>query len=164
MSHYPRPKMGLCCPPTWTWSFLPTLLSLFAPVWHKSCEGLGYIFLKSVSYEVARMWLSILCTEWETRGQWPYRHAATRAMRDRHVTLYDLNYLSKFWWPLRPWRPPNGLMGHMISNFKSLTLITLHIIFNSHFGGLGGHGGLQTTFEVILPQIWNQQTWLTYCL
>ena len=25
-----------------------------------------------------------------TRGQWPYRPAATRAMRNRHVMLYDL--------------------------------------------------------------------------
>ena len=31
-----------------------------------------------------------------TRGQWPYKPAATRAMRNRHVTLYDLNYLSKY--------------------------------------------------------------------
>ena len=27
----------------------------------------------------------------ETRGQWPYRPPATRAMRNRHVVLYDLN-------------------------------------------------------------------------
>ena len=26
-----------------------------------------------------------------TRGQWPYRPAATRAMRNRLVVLYDLN-------------------------------------------------------------------------
>ena len=26
-----------------------------------------------------------------TRGQWPYRPAAKRAMRNRHVVLYDLN-------------------------------------------------------------------------
>ena len=30
-----------------------------------------------------------------TRGQWPYRPAATRAMRNRHVMLYDIK---------RPWR------------------------------------------------------------
>ena len=29
-----------------------------------------------------------------TRGQWPFRPAATRAMKNRHVMLYDLNYLS----------------------------------------------------------------------
>ena len=28
---------------------------------------------------------------YKTRGQWPYRPAATRAMRNRHVMLYDLN-------------------------------------------------------------------------
>ena len=27
----------------------------------------------------------------KTRGQWPYRPAATRAMRNRIVVLYDLN-------------------------------------------------------------------------
>ena len=27
----------------------------------------------------------------ETRGQWPYRPAATRAMRNRLVVPYDLN-------------------------------------------------------------------------
>ena len=43
--------------------------------------------------------------------------------------------------------------------------IHVHIVSN----GLRGHGGLQTTSEVIWPQIWNQQPWLpwypcAYCL
>ena len=99
-------------------------------------------------------------------------------MRNRHVVLYDLNYPSKY-------ITPNDLGGHLTSDLKSATLITLvsmcilpltaseamaaskqprwsndlrfdiskldypgihvHIAFN----GLRGHGGLQTTSEVI---------------
>ena len=43
-----------------------------------------------------------------TRGQWPFRPAATRAMRNRHKMLYDLYYLE----------------------------IYVHIAKNSHFVGL----------------------------
>ena len=50
-----------------------------------------------------------------TRGQWPLRPAATSARRNRHVMLYDLYYLE----------------------------IYVHIAYNSHFGGLLGHGGLK---------------------
>ena len=99
-------------------------------------------------------------------------------MRNRHVVLYDLNYPSKY-------VSPNDLGGHLTSDLKSTTLITLvsmcilpltasramvaskhprrpydlrfeissleypgihvHIVFND----LRGHGGLQTTTEVI---------------
>ena len=45
--------------------------------------------------------LSETTTECATRGQWPYRPAATRAMRNRHVVLYDLNYPTLG----LPWRP-----------------------------------------------------------
>ena len=53
-----------------------------------------------------------------------YRSAVTSAMRNRHVMLYDLNYhwLQR---PHGPWRPLNGLGGHVTSDFKSTTLITL---------------------------------------
>ena len=44
----------------------------------------------------------------ETKGQWPFRPAATRAMRNRHKMLYDLYYLE----------------------------IYVHIAYNSLFGGL----------------------------
>ena len=50
-----------------------------------------------------------------TRGQWPLRPAATRAMRNRHVMLYDLHYLG----------------------------IYVHVASNSHSGGLWGHGSLK---------------------
>ena len=33
-----------------------------------------------------------------TRVQWHYRSAVTRATRNRHVMLYDLNYLRKYIW------------------------------------------------------------------
>ena len=42
-----------------------------------------------------------------TRGQWPFRPAATRAMRNRHVMLYDFHYLG----------------------------IYVHIAYKSHFNG-----------------------------
>ena len=156
----------------------------------------------------------------KTRGRWPYIPALTRAMRNRHVMLYYLNYLnislkmaSEVIWPWiwnqqpwlpwypctyclqqppRPWRPPNNLGGHLTSDLKSATLITLVsmctlppttseamvaskqpqrsndlrlVISNLDYpgihvhiasNGLRGHGGLQTTSEVIWPQIWHQ--------
>ena len=58
------------------------------------------------------------CRIIETRGQWPYIPASTRAMRNRHVVLYDLNYPSKY-------ITPNDLGGHLTSDLKSATLITL---------------------------------------
>ena len=49
-----------------------------------------------------------------TRGQWPYKPAATRAMRNRHVMLYDKK---------RPWRSFEisnlncpGICVHIASN------------------------------------------------
>ena len=39
-------------------------------------------------------------------------------MRNRHVLMYDLNYPSKY-------ITPNGLGGHLTSDLKSATLITL---------------------------------------
>ena len=59
-----------------------------------------------------------LCLVGRTRGQWPNIPASTRAMRNRHVVLYDLNYPSKY-------ITPNDLGGHLTSDFKSATLITL---------------------------------------
>ena len=53
-----------------------------------------------------------------TRGQWPYIPALTRAMRNRHVVLYDLNNPSKY-------ITPNDLGGHLTSDLISATLITL---------------------------------------
>ena len=47
-----------------------------------------------------------------TRGQWPYTPASTRAMRNRHVVLYDLNYprfeISNLEYP--------GIHVHIVSN------------------------------------------------
>ena len=43
---------------------------------------------------------------------------STRAMRNRNVVLYDLNYPSKY-------ITPNDLGGHLTSDLKSATLITL---------------------------------------
>ena len=54
----------------------------------------------------------------KTRGQWPYIPTSTRAMRNRHVVLYDFNYPSKY-------ITPNDLGGHLTSDLKSATLITL---------------------------------------
>ena len=54
----------------------------------------------------------------ETSGQWPYIPASTRAMRNSHVVLYDLNYPNKY-------ITPNDLGGHLTSDLKSATLITL---------------------------------------
>ena len=131
-----------------------------------------------------------------TRGQWPYIPASTRAMRNRHVVLYDLNYPSKY-------ITPNDLGGHLTSDLKSATLITLvsmcilpltvseamaaykrprrsydlrfeisnldypgiHVHIASN--GLRGHGGLQTTSEVIWRLPWPLRlleaicTWIT---
>ena len=109
-----------------------------------------------------------------TRGQWPYRPAATRAMRNRHVMLYDLNYLNIYHskWPLRLITP--GIHVHIASNrhfggSEAMTAskwhqrsydlrfdisnlyypsIYVHVASNSHFGGVWGHGGLQMTSEV----------------
>ena len=53
-----------------------------------------------------------------TRGQWPYIPVWTRAMRNRHVVLYDLNYPSRY-------ITPNDLGGHLTSDLKSATLIAL---------------------------------------
>ena len=53
-----------------------------------------------------------------TRGQWPYIPASTRAMRNRYLGLYDLNYPSKY-------ITPNDLGGHLTSDLTSATLITL---------------------------------------
>ena len=39
-------------------------------------------------------------------------------MRNRHVMMYDLNYPSKY-------ITPNSLGGHLTSDLKSATLITL---------------------------------------
>ena len=47
------------------------------------------------------------CKGMVTRGQGPLRPAATRAMRNKHVMLYDLHYLG----------------------------IYVHIAYKSHFGG-----------------------------
>ena len=52
-----------------------------------------------------------------TRGQWPYIPASTRAMRNRHVMLYDLNYLN--------------IALKITSDLKSATLITLSQVFQS---------------------------------
>ena len=98
-----------------------------------------------------------------TRGQWPYRPAATRAMRNRHVILYDLNYLeisntnypsihvhiaSMASWSMaaskQPWSSYN--LRFEISNCE-YPGIHVHIVSN----GLRGHGGLQTS-EVIWPR------------
>ena len=53
-----------------------------------------------------------------TRGQWPYIPASTRTMRNRHVVLYDLNYPNKY-------ITPNDRGGHLTSDLKSASLITL---------------------------------------
>ena len=71
-------------------------------------------------------------------GNGPIIPASTRAMRNRHEVLYDINYPSKY-------ITPNDLGGHMGSDLKSATGIHVHIAFN----GLRGHGGLQKTKEVI---------------
>ena len=74
-------------------------------------------------------------------------------MRNGHVVLYDLNCPSKY-------ITPNDLGGHLTSDLKSGTLITLvsmcilpltasEAMAASKHGGLRGHGGLQTTSEVL---------------
>ena len=68
---------------------------------------------RNVRLSFKRSWICLL-----TRGQWPYIPASTRAMRNRHVVLYDLNYPSKY-------ITPNDLGGHLTSDLKSATLITL---------------------------------------
>ena len=70
-----------------------------------------------------------------TRGQWPYRPAATRAMRNRHAMLYDIK---------RPWRSFD--VRFEISNLY-YPGIHVHIASN----GLLGHGCLQTNSEVHYP-------------
>ena len=45
-----------------------------------SSSSFDVIMMESLAPDVLR----------RTRGQWPYRPAATRAMRNRHVMLYDL--------------------------------------------------------------------------
>ena len=55
------------------------------------------------------------CVHLKTRGQWSYRPAATRAMKDGHVMKVDLCF--------------------EISNLHYLG-IHVHIASNSHFGGL----------------------------
>ena len=61
-----------------------------------------------------------------TRGQWPYKPAATRAMRNRHVMLYDIK---------RPWRSFD--LRFEISNLNCPG-IRVHIASN----GLLGHVSL----------------------
>ena len=71
-------------------------------------------------------------------GNGPIIPASTRAMRNRHVLLYDLNYPIKY-------ITPNDLRGHMSSDLKSATLVTLVSMCIRP----PGHGGLQKTKEVI---------------
>ena len=68
-----------------------------------------------------------------TRGQWPYRPAATGAMTNRHVMLYGIK------WPRSSYD-----LRFEISNLE-YPGIHVHIAFN----GIQDHGGLQTTSEVI---------------
>ena len=124
-----------------------------------------------------------------TRGQWPYIPASTWAMRNRHVMLCDLNYRNlslkmaseviwpQIWnqqpwlpwypcayclqWPPRPWRPPNDLRGHDLRfEINNLDYPGIHVHLASN--DLQGHDGLQTTSEVIWPQIGHQQPWLPW--
>ena len=71
--------------------------------------------------------LSSVTRSRNTRGQWPYRPASTRAMRNKHVMLYDLNYLSKYLTPFD--------LRFEISNLD-YPGIHVHIASNCHFGGL----------------------------
>ena len=57
-----------------------------------------------------------------TRGKWPYRPTSTRAIRNTHVMLYDLNYLNKY-------ITPNTHGGNFTLDLKSATLITLASMF-----------------------------------
>ena len=66
----------------------------------------------------------------QTRVQWPYRPAATRAMRNRHVMLYDIKWSFDLRFEISNLDYP-GYYVHNASN------------------GIQGHGGLLTTSEVI---------------
>ena len=70
--------------------------------------------------------LSSVTRSRNTRGQWPYRPASTRAMRNKHVMLYDLNYLSKYLTPFD--------LRFEISNLD-YPGIHVHIASNRHLCG-----------------------------
>ena len=57
-------------------------------------------------------------TQAKQEGNGPIIPASTRAMRNRLVVLYDLNYPNRY-------ITPNDLGGHLTSDLKSATLITL---------------------------------------
>ena len=75
---------------------------------------------------------SVLFRE-RTRGQWPYRPTATRAMRNRHVMLYDLK---------QPWRS-----FYLKFEISSIDYPGVHVYIASN--GLRGHVSLQMTLEII---------------
>ena len=94
-----------------------------------------------------------------TRGQWPYRPASKRAMKNKHMMLHDFNYFGTNVY-IAYNSHLNGIWGHyglptasMASKvkydprFETSNLnyhgIDVHIDYNSFLGGLWGHGGLQ---------------------
>ena len=59
-----------------------------------------------------------MCLSLKQEGNGPIIPASTRAMRNKHVVLYDLNYPSKY-------ITPNDQGGHLTSHLKSGSFITL---------------------------------------
>ena len=97
---------------------------------HEKIRSIGISNIKTVLM-VIFLSASKSMQNYKTRGQWPYRPAATRAMIN---------------WPVK-W-------CSMTSTMSLVSICHLHIAYNSHFGlwdhslsGLRGH---------IWPQIWNQ--------
>ena len=90
--------------------------------------------------------------ERRTRGQWPYRPAATRALKDNlgiHMHIASNSNSGGLW------GHSSLMIASMASEVKldfrfgisnlNFPQIHVHIAFNRHFGGLGGYGGLQMT-------------------
>ena len=90
-------------PPSYenSWTFLSTV----------HCNFYAQVFYLCSTYTCCFCILFSFIKHLRTRGQWPYRPAATMAMRNRHVMLYDNNYLSKY-------ITPNSLGGHLTSDLK----------------------------------------------
>ena len=69
----------------------------------------------------------------ETRGQWPFRPAATRAMRNRHVMLYDYDFyylgiyvrMARITILVASKQPQWPQNSNLTSDLKSATSITL---------------------------------------